>query len=78
MGYPFAKFGHCTFSSFGFIAPWPLTFDLLTWYSFVGEVPLDGLFLCYDTVFPQVSLNVFYAMFGDFGLSCFGFIVRTD
>jgi len=47
MDYICAKFGHCTFSRFGFIAlkyvveffdPVTLTFDLLTYYSLVGEV----------------------------------------
>jgi len=74
MDYLCAKFGHCTFSRFDFIAlnmfmvfsffdlsPVTLTFDLLTYVVFIG-----GIVMHYPC-----------AKFCDFGLSRFGFYVRS-
>ena len=71
MDYPYAKFGNCTFSCFGFIAlnmflhfwtlwPWPLTFwpNINWWRDIVMDYPC--------------------AKYGHFSFSRFDFIVRTD
>jgi len=68
MDYPYAKFGHCIFSHFGFNA-------LNIFFAYFDPVTLT--FELIIIAGRRSAMDYLCAKFGDFGLSCFGFIVRT-